>query len=174
MNYHNTCLDCGAANDTIFHALTQCSFAKLFWSAFKDLCHIKLPNLHPVTWTTDLLNSYFCPTAEATATNGRRHGSVPLELSSACRWARDTANDLVLSTKKPTGCQAQPKRSHWVPPPSKSIKINSDAAFDANTFSGSTGYVIRDDKGLFIAAGAKWYGAWVMHSRLKLSPVGMA
>ncbi|KAM0897217.1 hypothetical protein ACQ4PT_022674 [Festuca glaucescens] len=94
-----------------------------------------------------------------TAHNGRRHGSVPLELSRACKWARDTANDLVLSTKKPTDRQAHPKRSHWLPPPSNSIKINSDATFDANTFSGSTGYVIRDDKGLFIAAGAKWYGA---------------
>jgi hypothetical protein len=37
------------------HALIECSHAKQFWSAAKEILLLKLTSLHPMTWTKDIL-----------------------------------------------------------------------------------------------------------------------
>ena len=109
----STCTDCGAKDESIFHALSECTFAKLFWKSFKGVCHIKFPSLHPDTWARDILDCSLCPANEVcailcglwsvwTARNNRKHGVIPMDITKACRWALDTASDL-LSCSPSTG-----------------------------------------------------------------------
>lgn len=72
-------------------------------------------------------------------------------------WARDTAFDLwnlSKSTKRPMVAHETPR---WRPPEPGSLKINSDAAFCAETGKGAVACVIRDHRGAFVMAQAKWY-----------------
>jgi ribonuclease HI len=48
--------------------------------------------------------------------------------------------------------KAKPKREGWVKPLSDHVKVNVDASFDADQLRGTTGAVIRDCKGNFVAA----------------------
>jgi ribonuclease HI len=43
------------------------------------------------------------------------------------------------------------RRHGWKKPPEGWIKLNVDAAFSANYFTGATGAVLRDEQGMFIA-----------------------
>ena len=129
MEDHANCLDCGVAEDTVFHALTVCPLSKQFWSLFRELFDIKLPILHPLTWATDLLDVSLCPPPNACAIlcgmwavwkarNDRRHGKIPLNLEAACRWARDTSADLVTEARNLSGAALKLfKPAIWSPPP---------------------------------------------------------
>lgn len=46
----NVCMDCKCEEETVFHVLVKCTFARLFWQSFQELYGFKLPHLHPVTW----------------------------------------------------------------------------------------------------------------------------
>jgi hypothetical protein len=48
--------------------------------------------------------------------------------------------------------KAKPKREGWVKPLSDHVKVNVDASFDEDQLRGTTGAVIRDCKGNFVAA----------------------
>ncbi|XP_044342365.1 uncharacterized protein [Triticum aestivum] len=61
----SNCVECGANEDTIFHALIECSYARVFWNLFKKLCGIKLPKLHHLTWAQDILDDEVCATEKA-------------------------------------------------------------------------------------------------------------
>ena len=67
---------------------------------------IKLPLLHPVTWTRDILDPEICSNDQLgailcgmwaiwTARNRRRHGETPLRFNAASKWAISTAIDLI-------------------------------------------------------------------------------
>lgn len=45
----------GHDEEDVFHVLTQCDHAKLFWNAALEFFDVKLPKLHPRTWSRDLL-----------------------------------------------------------------------------------------------------------------------
>jgi hypothetical protein len=45
----------------------------------------------------------------------------------------------------------------WKRPEEGWLKINTDAAFDANTCTGSAGVVIHDHSGLVVSAAARWF-----------------
>ena len=49
--------------------------------------------------------------------------------------------------------KATMKRGGWVQPPRGFVKLNVDASFDHDRLRGTTGAVLRDDKGKFIARG---------------------
>jgi hypothetical protein len=51
----STCGICRASEQILQHALIECNHAKLFWSATKEFLQIKVPRLHPHTWTADIL-----------------------------------------------------------------------------------------------------------------------
>ena len=42
-----------------FHALVSCDHARQFWDAAKDFFDVKLPVLHPCTWSRDILDPSF-------------------------------------------------------------------------------------------------------------------
>jgi hypothetical protein len=37
-----TCPDCGAQDETVYHALITCTFATMFWQSFYEMFNIKL------------------------------------------------------------------------------------------------------------------------------------
>ena len=47
---------------------------------------------------------------------------------------------------------ARLRKDRWAPPTGDCVKINVDASFDPDMLRGTTGAVIRDKKGKFIAA----------------------
>jgi hypothetical protein len=54
--------------------------------------------------------------------------------------------------------QAQPRRqTKWQKPEDGWVKINTDAAFDTTTCTGSGGVVIRDHEGAVLAGEARWF-----------------
>jgi hypothetical protein len=52
---NSTCGICKAEAEDLMHALIECSHAKLFWTAAKEILLVKLPRLHPSTWARDIL-----------------------------------------------------------------------------------------------------------------------
>jgi hypothetical protein len=49
------CKVCLACNEDTMHALVKCSHAQRFWTEARSSLNIKLPQLHPITWTRDLV-----------------------------------------------------------------------------------------------------------------------
>lgn len=49
------CVACGQ-EETIRHALFECTWAKLCWAEIKQVAGIKVPELHPNSWAMDIRN----------------------------------------------------------------------------------------------------------------------
>ena len=49
------CKVCLAADEDMYHALIKCSHAKCFWREASEWLHVKLPELHVITWARDIL-----------------------------------------------------------------------------------------------------------------------
>jgi hypothetical protein len=59
-----------------------------------------------------------------------------------------------LSLRKPEKPAKPPDIHQWEKPPDSYVKINFDGSFKADTGNGGWGYIIRDQAGNFVAAGA--------------------
>ena len=79
-----------------------------------------------------------------------------MTLYQAVTWARDIAFDVYMelaqTDQEPGGYQRNTKMEA-----PGTLKINTDAAFWAETGNGATACVIRDHHGGFVLAQAKWY-----------------
>ena len=64
-----------------------------------------------------------------------------------------------------------PDRHKWMRPPEEYVKVNFDGAFQRTTNGSGWGYVICDQAGEFVAAGAGNLCTFRMHFILKLSLV---
>ena len=106
----SNCVECGANEDTIFHAVVDCTYSSNFWRIFKDIYNIKLPKLHHLSWAQDILDNSICDSEKASyilcgmwsvwsACNARLHGESSAKIPQACRWAYDIATDLILSAR---------------------------------------------------------------------------
>jgi hypothetical protein len=101
------CETCGAPEETIKHALLDCTVARCFWDRIRSLTGVKVPRFHDhdATWARDLLQPSICPARDVamilcgmwslwTSRNERRHGTTLIPVWKAVQWARDTAYDL--------------------------------------------------------------------------------
>ena len=43
------------ADEDLMHALIKCSHAQSLWTEAREWLHVKLPELHPLTWCRDIL-----------------------------------------------------------------------------------------------------------------------
>ncbi|KAE8821891.1 Alanyl-tRNA synthetase [Hordeum vulgare] len=62
LKYHHiatvgTCKLCLHAKEDMKHASLDCTHARRFWSAALDWLDIKRPELHPLTWSQDILSN---------------------------------------------------------------------------------------------------------------------
>jgi ribonuclease HI len=159
------CDSCGADEESTFHALVECTHARLFWAKLRELTGIKLPKLCPRTWAADLLDTS-AGSEEArgiimcgmwslwNSRNDKRHGKAVIEPRQAIEWAVDVCFQLLSDEKQPTEAVIQ-KAEAWSLPPEGHIKINTDGAFWAADCSGATGAVLRNTDGHFMKASAR-------------------
>jgi hypothetical protein len=94
-----TCYFCGNEDESTFHALTQCTSAVIFWDKLKSLTGVKLPRLHPGTWTRDLFDNVCCSETDRgiilcgmwslwCSRNDRRHDKAPIDPCLAINWVK--------------------------------------------------------------------------------------
>jgi ribonuclease HI len=159
---------CGAEQETIKHALIDCTVAKIFWHEVKALTGAKLLKLHNQSWASDILRPDFCTDKERgffiigmyalwSQRNQRRHGEGVPPIRVAVNWAVNMAHDLWHITQEKKSVKPVTVRQRWQPPPSGWRKCNVDAAFDASAGQGATAAVLRSDDGSFAGGRARWY-----------------
>jgi hypothetical protein len=52
-----TCEACGAAEESIFDALFQCTWAKVFSQDLRETVNLKLPLFHQESWAMDMIDN---------------------------------------------------------------------------------------------------------------------
>jgi ribonuclease HI len=151
---NSTCGICKAESETLMHALIECNHAKLFWDMAKDLLLVKLPRLHPATWSRDILCDPLINTkARAviitvmysiwSSRNNLTHGEAGYNPGKTMEVVRETLQALELPVDNDLPKSARPS-CKWQKPPTDSVKINSDGAIRGENSSAATGVVARD------------------------------
>jgi hypothetical protein len=111
----------------------------VFWEQARALIGIKLPNLHPQSWATDLLSDICSQRERAiiicgmwslwTMRNKRRHGEAPLPIHKAMEWIKDTAFDIWCIIHPSKLARKPSQQKQWAAPMESWIKCNVDASF---------------------------------------------
>jgi hypothetical protein len=161
------CEACGEPGGNLFHIAFRCTFAIRFWNALKELTGCKIPDLHPSSWTRNLLSGECCTQLEAalvicgiwstwTGRNNRRHGKK--------QWSPLVASKHIASMIEEMICLGQEGRTNlpgqtdtWKIPEAGWCKVNTDASFVAAAGYGSGGVVIRNEAGNLLQALSKFY-----------------
>ena len=148
------------------HALIECSHAKMFWAAARETLVLKLPRLHPDTWTKDILcEPSFTSNEKAmittvmysiwTSRNNITHGEAGYNPTNTMESIKETLQTLELSTKQTLGKHRR-QSCKWRKQPEHTVKINSDGAVRRDEGRAAVGIVARDCIG-FLAASARVY-----------------
>lgn len=74
----STCDTCGACDETTFHALLECTYARQFWIRLCEITDVKLPTLTPDSWSSDILEDRTC--------NGKDRAIILCGMWSLWRW----------------------------------------------------------------------------------------
>ncbi|RLN34247.1 hypothetical protein C2845_PM03G26600 [Panicum miliaceum] len=132
----------------------------------RDITGCKLLDLHPATWTKDLLSGDVCSQDKAalficgawslwSGRNARRHGRNSWNPGAAAKHIAAMVEDLLcLGTNQKMEHTRQ--RGVWKKPDPGWMKVNTDAFFILESHSGSVGAVIRDDEGKLLRAWARY------------------
>jgi ribonuclease HI len=174
------CEACGKQEESIFHALFECTWARLFWSELKITANVKVPQFHPNTWAMDVIDSKVMVESQTSMIlcgcwaawqerNARKHGERGRSVTDSVRWAMQTSLDLSHSSREKPRKVLKPKE-HWKPPAEGVIKINTDASFQEQEMTGGIGLVVRDHQGNLVRGQALWYG----HAESALSMEALA
>ncbi len=124
--------------------------------------------MHQLTWPQDILDISICDVERASyilcgmwsvwnARTARLHGKASVKFSQACRWAFDTAADLILSAYATQTSGRMKNQTYWNCPPEGIFKVNVDATFNVDERNGASGVIIRDHNGHAVAASSTWY-----------------
>lgn len=161
------CEVCGNEDESLHHLFFICPIARRLWLEIKKLSGVVVPCLHPASWTTDAINTEVCAPKVAavlvcgawalwTGRNARRHGRKVWEPGATARYITSLLEDLI-SLKMPSPVGKPARDTKWHPPEEGWVKLNTDAAFNINLFTGSAGVVMRDHQGQVLAAAARWF-----------------
>jgi hypothetical protein len=156
---------CGADEETTFHVLVECTYARLFWAKMLDLAGVKLPKLCHRTWAADLMDDSFCSVANRgvimcgmwslwNSHNDKRHGKTVIEPRRAIEWAMVVCLQLLSDGQQSTDSVVQ-KKELWEKPPVDHIKVTTDGVFCAIDCTGATRAVVRYADGSFIKASTR-------------------
>lgn len=126
-----------AMDEDMMHALIKCNHAKAFWRAAKERFSIKLPNLHPDTWSRDIILDKFFDDSDRckiicimhaiwNSRNCWTHDKEGYNPTHALRGIHGTLSllELPLDNRKVLARQC------WRTPYQGWIKINVDGALD--------------------------------------------
>ena len=144
------CKVCLAAEEDMYHALIKCSHAQNFWREARQWLDVKLPELHTMTWSRDVLcDDRFDGSDRAkiitvmwaiwTSRNNITHDKASMEPVQSLKMIRDALAVLELPTK-----HASILPSHgWRPPDGEVIKVNTDAGISMLEHRAGIGGVAR-------------------------------
>jgi ribonuclease HI len=158
---NSTCAVCKSSSESLYHALMECAHAKLFWAAAGDIFHMKLPRLHPDSWTEDIL-------CGSSFNQGERERIISIMFAiwdSRYRWTHDShgydpsstmqiISDTMghLENKKEQKSSMVKPFIKWQAPRQGIVKLNSDGAIREESGVAASGGVARDARG--------FKGAW--------------
>jgi hypothetical protein len=132
------------------HALIKCSHARNFWREAEVWLKIKLPELHPDTWTRDILCDHlFSETDRASiitvmwsiwsSRNNIVHDKGAWDPAQSVKMTRDALALLDIPMQ-----HARIFPSHgWRPPDEGWVKINTDASICSDSAMGGAGGIAR-------------------------------
>lgn len=161
------CLMCGHTDESLFHALVQCEHARMFWNATLDFFQVKLPKLHPSTWTLDLLDSKMVQKDQATIIISvmwtiwsSRNKYTHEEIKYQPHKSVELVDELIKSMNIPSPARAATVSTLvWRPPAHGWTKMNTDGALNQSEREAAMGIVARDSTGCFLMAGFSKYSA---------------
>ncbi|KAL6640145.1 hypothetical protein ACP70R_021994 [Stipagrostis hirtigluma subsp. patula] len=147
------CEECGADDEDIFHVAVRCPVARRFWKAVKELTGHKMPDLHPTSWTSDILEGKLCSANDSalfvcgvwalwTGRNSRRNGQRNWNPAAAARHMASMLEDLMCMNVG----NLVPKiraTAQWQWPDTGWVKLNTDASFYSELSAGGAGAVLR-------------------------------
>jgi hypothetical protein len=148
---------CGDPEESVYHVIWQCPVAKCFWAEIKRVLGHVVPDFHPNSWATDVFCLEVCPPKIVAVVvcgawslwsgrNARRHGRQVWEPGAAVRYISKLLEEMAML--KTPARPGQPRMAmKWKKPEEGWCKVNTDAAFDTVSGTGSAGVVIRDEQG---------------------------
>jgi hypothetical protein len=152
-----TCGICKTTAEDLQHALIECPHAKLFWEAAKELLNLKLPRLHPNTWTKDIVCESSIPEEDRPkiitimasiwdSQNKITHGEAGYNPIACMEYVQEALLGLEMN---PDQQRPMPRRPicRWQRPPEGTIKINSNGALALQDGVAGGGGVARDSRG---------------------------
>jgi hypothetical protein len=156
---------CKSTTEDVKHALIECSHAKLFWEAVKEILNLKLPRLHQDTWTKDIICDSIISEEDRPkiitimysiwdSRNKWTHGEKGYNPVSTIGFVRDT----LLCLDLPPPQRPLPRRPECRWQAEGVIKMNSDGAFAVTERAAVGGGIARDNGG-FKGAWCKVYQA---------------
>lgn len=160
------CPLCFQGAEDVKHLLFECTHATSIWAELgllpliQDACkvdragqavleaalcvqRVPVEDVHAVSELVAVTCWYLWWSRQQTTNNEKTQG--PRVIARAIEALH--VNFVAANSPKPRA-----KREGWLRPLQDYVKINVDASFDADTLKGTTGAVIRDSKGGFIAA----------------------
>jgi hypothetical protein len=92
--------------------------------SLSELTDVKMPDLHPVTWSLDILDEKFCIEHDRclflcgmwslwSSRNDRKHGKSPIPVRQAIDWVLDVCFHLVLDTDRKIRSQTSRSLVQW-------------------------------------------------------------
>jgi hypothetical protein len=125
--------------ESLFHVVFVCTMARRFWQAAAQLFRIKVPELHPASWTRDVLSGVVgsdrvmcfivCGAwALWTGRNNRKHGKCQWDHDAAVRHVSAMLEDLICSNQRhgSVATDARVLRAQWVKLDSGWVKVNTN------------------------------------------------
>jgi hypothetical protein len=157
------CKVCLHADEDMMHALIYCSHAKSFWAEARGWLDFKLPELHPTTWSRDILcDPLFAEEDRAKiitvmwAIWSSRNNVVHDKGSSNPINSMKMIRDALALLDIPRQHAAILPGHGWRPPDDDWVKINTDADISLDARMGGAGGIARSPSG-FIGAWSKPY-----------------
>ena len=130
--------------------MVHCSHAKKFWDAARGRFDLKLPRLHPRTWTKDILMDSMFSVQERSqiisimyqiwsSRNNITHDREQYDPVQTAKWVQEMLALIDIPSVK-----ASSEVGHcWRPPEAGWVKINVDGALDPIKLNGGGGGVAR-------------------------------